>query len=178
MKVLSKSNSHKLNLITFLSSPLVPVLTPVSRQRCECCATQSVRGDVLLEDECQHLQWSGGGLCRSWWWWIVTMTLYILLKMSECRTRVTQTVIFYTTSSTSLYEGCIPYIKQKTIQSFGILFRTDIFPNGVRPPQNEFGIIIHYPQQLSKADIGIESFVFCESSNIILSKTVSLRARL
>ena len=64
---------------------------------------------------------------------------------------------FYT-SSRGLFGKCwsveLPYIHQKTIQSFGILFRTDIFKNGIRPPQNEFGVIIHYPQQLLKADIG------------------------
>ena len=50
--------------------------------------------------------WSGGGQYRSWWWWIVTMIMYVLLKVMECKTRVTQTVIFHTTSSTSLYDGC------------------------------------------------------------------------
>ena len=75
---------------------------------------------------------------------------------------------FYT-SSRGLFGKCwsveIPYIKRKTIQSFGILFRTDIFPNGIRPPQNEFGIIIHYPQQLSKADIGMYDWKSQENYN-------------
>ena len=75
---------------------------------------------------------------------------------------------FYT-SSRGLFGKCwtveLPYIHQKTIQSFGILFRTDIFKNGIRPPQNEFGVIIHYPQQLLKADIGMYDWKSLENDD-------------
>ena len=48
----------------------------------------------------------------------------------------------------------IPYIPGKTIHSFGVIFRSDIFPNGIRPQNYGFGIILHYPHQLSRADFG------------------------
>ena len=48
----------------------------------------------------------------------------------------------------------IPYIPGKTIHSFGIIYRSDIFPNGIRPQNYGFGIILHYPHQLSRADFG------------------------
>ena len=48
----------------------------------------------------------------------------------------------------------IPYILGTHIHSFGIIFRSDIFPNGIRPQNYGFGIILHYPHQLSRADFG------------------------
>ena len=48
----------------------------------------------------------------------------------------------------------IPYIPHLTIHSFGIILRSDIFPNSIRPQKNEFGIVFHYPNHLSRADIG------------------------
>ena len=42
----------------------------------------------------------------------------------------------------------IPYIPGKTIHSFGIIFQSDVFPNGIRPQNYGFGIILHYPHQL------------------------------
>ena len=48
----------------------------------------------------------------------------------------------------------IPYIPGKTIHSFGIIYKSDIFPNGIRPQNYGFGIILHYPHQLSRADFG------------------------
>ena len=75
---------------------------------------------------------------------------------------------FYT-SSRGLFGKCwsveIPYIKGKTIQSFGLIFSANIFKNGIRPSQNEFGIIIHYPQQLLKADIGMYDWQSLENDN-------------
>ena len=48
----------------------------------------------------------------------------------------------------------IPYIANKKIHSFGILFQSDIFPNGIRPQSYGFGVVLHYPLQLSRADFG------------------------
>ena len=48
----------------------------------------------------------------------------------------------------------IPYMLGKTIHSFGIMFNSDIFPGGIRPQKYGFGIILHYPRQLSRADFG------------------------
>ena len=48
----------------------------------------------------------------------------------------------------------IPYIHGKTIHSFGVIFRSNLFPNGIRPQNYGFGIILHYPHQLSRADFG------------------------
>ena len=48
----------------------------------------------------------------------------------------------------------LPYMKGKTIHSFGLIFRNDIFPAGIRPQNYEFGVILHYPNQLSRADVG------------------------
>ena len=48
----------------------------------------------------------------------------------------------------------IPYMPRKQIHSFGIVLLSDIFPNGIRPARDGFGIVIHYPGQLLKADIG------------------------
>ena len=48
----------------------------------------------------------------------------------------------------------IPYIHGTSIHSFGIIFRSDIFPNSIRPQKNGFGIVFHYPNHLSRADIG------------------------
>ena len=48
----------------------------------------------------------------------------------------------------------IPYMPKKTIHSFGIMYKTDLFPNNIRPQKYGFGIILHYPRQLSRADFG------------------------
>lgn len=48
----------------------------------------------------------------------------------------------------------IPYMPGKTIHSFGIMYSSNIFPNGIRPLKYGFGIILHYPRQLSRADFG------------------------
>ena len=48
----------------------------------------------------------------------------------------------------------IPYLLGKTIHSFGIIYQSDIFPNATRPQRYGFGIILHYPRQLSRADFG------------------------
>ena len=63
--------------------------------------------------------------------------------------------IFYD-SARGFFGNCwsveIPYIPSKVIHSFGMLFRADIFPDGIRPPHHNFGIILHYPHQLWRAD--------------------------
>ena len=48
----------------------------------------------------------------------------------------------------------IPYISNKTISHFGIIFWSDIFLNSIRPHSSSFGVFFHYPQQLLKADFG------------------------
>jgi hypothetical protein len=48
----------------------------------------------------------------------------------------------------------IPYMAGKTIHSFGIMYQSSIFPNNIRPQKYGFGIILHYPRQLSRADFG------------------------
>ena len=48
----------------------------------------------------------------------------------------------------------IPYIPGQVIHTFGMMFRADIFPEGIRPQSNDFGVILHYPRQLWRADFG------------------------
>ena len=48
----------------------------------------------------------------------------------------------------------IPYIFGKTINTFSIRFRGDVFLKGIRPQLNEFGVVVHYPHQLWTADFG------------------------
>ena len=48
----------------------------------------------------------------------------------------------------------IPYLPGRTIHSFGIIYQNDIFPNATRPSRYGFGVILHYPRQLSRADFG------------------------
>ena len=47
----------------------------------------------------------------------------------------------------------IPYVPDEKVWTFGILFGSDIFPNGTRPDFYDFGIKLHYPRQFLRSNV-------------------------
>ena len=57
---------------------------------------------------------------------------------------------FYTScrrSTQKCFTIDVPYLQGKTVMSFGVVFDSSIFPYGIRPKFDEFGVEMHYPGQ-------------------------------
>ena len=58
--------------------------------------------------------------------------------------------IFYTSYrgvSQKCFTADVPYTQNEKVWTFGLVFDSDIFPEGIRPWQLDFGVKIHYPGQ-------------------------------
>ena len=85
----------------------------------------------------------------------------------------------YYLSEAGFFGNCwsvdIPFMKGKTVLTFGIIFQTDVFLNGIHPRLNDFGIILHYPNQLWRADFGAYEWI---QHNVRNTKQYTLRFRM
>ena len=69
----------------------------------------------------------------------------------------------------------IPYRPNEQVLTFGIVFDSNLFPDGVRPDYYEFGIKMHYPGQFLKSKI--QKFVW-KSRNASSSAYLTMRFKI